>query len=389
MATSATNTLINMGQSTAMKVIAKMAAVHFVNSTVMLQLVSRMLQKEFVQKGDVITYKKPQRSVVLDGPDITSQIQSTEQQSGTMTIDKWKTVNFEWGIKELSLTPAEFFKEVMVDPMSKLPNQVDMDLLAKYNKFYHVRGNANGSINFGHVIDCGVEMAQMGVPGALNLVLAPQDQGELLKDMKGVFLPQFVEGIIKSAQLGKLGNFQTFMDQNVKQHTQASLSGYLVNDTVATGDNTVDIDTGSGTPAAGDVFYFADVYAVNPMNYQSTGRLKRFTVESYAANTITFTPAIVSSGAYQNVDTLPANDAEITFEGTHTANIAFSKSALSLATVPIAPVDGLNQTHVSHKGIQMALASDGDIRTYKSIKRLDIQYGVDASYPEHGMRLMG
>lgn len=389
MATSATNTLINMGQSTAMKVIAKMAAVHFVNSTVMLQLVSRLLQKEFAQKGDVITYKKPQRSVVLDGPDITSQIQSTEQQSGTMTIDKWKVVNFEWGAKELSLTPAEFFKEVMADPLSKLPNQVDMDLLALYNKVYHVRGAASGTIDFGDVIDSGVEMSQMGVPGALNLVLAPTDQGELLKDMKGVFQPQFVEGIIKSAQLGRLGNFRTFMDQNVKEHTQASISGYLVNDTVASGDSTIDIDTGSGTPAAGDVFSIAGTNAVNPMNYQSTGRAKRFTVTSYSGNTITFTPAIVSSGAYQNVDALPADNAAITFEGTHTANLAFNKSAFSLATVPIAHVDGLNQTHVSHKGVQMALASDGDIRTYKSIKRLDLQYGVDASYPEHALRLMG
>lgn len=393
MATSATNTLINMGNDVAMKVIAKMAAVHFVNSTVMVQLVSRALQKEFAEKGDVITYKKPQRSVVLDGPDITSQIQSTIQQSGTMTVDKWKTVNFEWGIKELNLTPAEFFKEVMVDPMAKLPNQVDMDILALFGKVYHVRGNAGGAIDFADIIDAGVEMQQMGVPGDLNLVLAPTDQGELLKDMKGIFLPEFVKGIVRKAQLGRLGLFQTFMDTNVKEHTQASLASYVVNEDggMATGDNTIDIDGGSGTPAVGDVFYVEDTNAVNPMSYVSTGREKRFTVTSYAGSTITFTPAMISDSdsPYRNIDTLPVSEKTVTFEGSHTANLGFSKSAFTLATIPIKQIDGLNQTRVSHKGIQMALASDGDIRTYKSIKRLDIHYGVDASYPEHAMRLMG
>jgi hypothetical protein len=391
MATSATNTLENMGQSRAMKVIAQMAVEHFVNSTVMVQLVSRALQKEFAEKGDTITYKKPQRSVVLDGPDITNQIQSTSQQTGEMVVDKWKTVNFEWGAKELGLTPAAFFKEVMADPMSKLPNQVDMDLLALYNEVYHVRGNAGGSIDFADVIDSGVEMQQMGVPGDLNLVLAPTDQGELLKDLKGVFLPEFVKGIVKKAQLGRLGLFQTFMDTNVKQHTQATLADYVVNEDggMSEGDTTMEIDGGSGTPAVGDVFYVGAVNAVNPMSYESTARLKRFTVTSYAGTAVTFTPAMRSTGAYQNVDALPVSEAAVTFEGSHTANMGFSKSAFSLATVPIKPIDGLNQTRVSHKGIQMALASDGDIKTYKSVKRLDIHYGVDASYPEHAMRLMG
>lgn len=392
MATSASNTLINMGQSTAMKVIAKMAAVHLSNSTVMAQLVNRALQKEFAEKGDVITYKKPQRSVVLDGPDITNQIESTTQQSGTMTVDKFKTINMEWGIKELSLTPQEFFKEVMADPMEKLPNQIDMDLLDLYKKVYHVRGIAGTrAINFGDVIDSGVEMAQMSVPGQLNLVLAPEDQGELLKDLKGIFLPDYVGGIVRSAQLGKLGNFQTFMDQNVKEHDQATIASYVVNEDggMSSGDTTMDIDGGSGTPAEGDVFTVATVNAVNPMNYTSTGRLKRFTVTSYASNTITFTPAMISTGAYQNVDSLPVSEDAVTFEGDHTANLAFNKAAFSLATVPIKPIDGLNQTHANHKGINISIATDGDIKTFTSIKRLDVLYGVDASYPEYAMRLMG
>lgn len=379
-----------MGQSTAMKVIAQMAAVHFSNSMVMGQLVYRSLQKEFARKGDVITIKKPQRSVVLDGPDITSQIQSTTQQSDTMTVDKFKTINFEFGVKEMSLTPAEFFREILVDPMVKLPNQVDMDLHDLYKKVYHVRGPAGSrNLNFDDIIDLGVEMNQMGVPGNRNLVLAPTDHGEMSKDMKGVFLPTFVDGIVRSAQLGQLGGFQTFMSQNVKEHDQATISGYLVNDTMASGDTTVDINTGSGTPAEGDVFYFASTNAVNPINYTSTGRPKRFTVTSFASSTITFTPAIVSTGAYQNVDALPSNTDAITFEGDHTANLAFNKNALCLATVPIAPVDGLIQSQASYNGINVTISSDGDIRTMKSIKRLDILYGVKALYPDYAARLMG
>lgn len=399
MATTATNTLINMGQATAMKVIAQMAAVHLSNSTVMAQLVHRSLQREFANKGDVITFKKPQRSVVYTGGfDITNQIQSTTQQSDTMTVDKTANINFEWGPKEMSLTPKSFFKEVMNDPMEKLPNQVDMDLLALYNKAYYVRGPAGArALNFDDIIDLGVEMNQMSIPGKRNLVLAPTDDGELAKDMKGIFLPQFVNGIVRNAQLGRLGTFQTFMDQNVKEHVQAAISGYLVNQAdLAEADTTVTIDTGSGTPAVGDEFTIADLMAVNPMNYTSTVRLQRFTVESYAANVITFSPAIRTTGAYQNctivspsTNLASLDDNAITFEGSHTANLAFTKNAFTLAVVPIHPVDGLVQSMASHKGINITISLDGDIRTLKSIKRMDILYGVKATYPDHAIRLMG
>lgn len=399
MATSASNTLINMGQATAMKVIAKMAAVHLSNSTVMAQLVHRALQKEFANKGDVITFKKPQRSVVYTGGfDITNQIQSTVQQSDTMTVDKTANINFEWGPKEMSLTPQAFFKEVMTDPMEKLPNQVDMDLLALYNKAYYVRGPAGSrSLNFDDIIDVGVEMNQMAIPGKRNLVLAPTDEGELAKDMKGVFLPQFVKGIVREAQLGRLATFQTFMDQNVVEHTQAVLDGYLVNQAdLAEGDTVVTIDTGSNDPAVGDIFTIADLMAVNPMNYTSTGRLQRFTVVSYSSNDITFLPAIRTTGAYQNCTIVSPStnlasleNNAITFEGSHTANLAFTKNALTLAVVPIHPVDGLVQGMASHKGINITISVDGDIRTMKSIKRMDILYGVKATYPDHMVRLMG
>jgi len=383
-------TLINMGQSTAMKVISNMAVSHFVNSMVMGNLVNRELTKEFHRKGDVITYNKPVRSTILDGPDITGSIADVQQQSSTLKVATLKTIPFQFGALELSLTPERFFEEVLVDAMAKLPNQVDMDILDLYKKVYYSSGPAGASdLDFEDVVDAAALQNHHGVPGARNLVLNPTSHAQLVKTSKGLFLPNYVDGIIKSAQLGQMGGYQVFMDQNVKTHTQATISGWLVNDTVATGDTTVTIDTGSGTPAVGDVFSFASVNSVNPMNYQSTGNVMKFRVVSYAANVITFTPAIVSTGAYQNVTALPADDAAITFYGSHTANLAFSKNAFTLATVPLAPIDGLEQYTATKDNVTITISMHPDILTFKSIKRLDVLYGTDVCYPEYAHRLMG
>ena len=79
------------------------------------------------------------------------------------------------------------------------------------------------------------------------------------------------------------------------------------------------------------MFTIASVYAVNPATKASTGRLQTFTVLADAdsgASTgpaaLTISPPIITSGAFQTVNSAPADNAAITVKtgtgGTDTAS---------------------------------------------------------------------
>jgi hypothetical protein len=90
------------------------------------------------------------------------------------------------------------------------------------------------------------------------------------------------------------------------------LANCLVNDTVASGDSVVTVDQNPEAMAAGVLFNFAGVNAWE--NGADTGSLRQFTVASDfigGDGDISFTPAVVSSGASRNVVSLPANNAVI------------------------------------------------------------------------------
>jgi len=389
---SASNTLINIGNP--MKVIAKMAAIHLSNNLVMANLVHRHPTSEFHKKGDEITIPKPTRYTVDDGPDISSQLQDTAQKSTTLKLSKHKVIGLEFGAKELALTPDDFLRDVLDDPIIKLANQVDSDILALYSDTNYTSGTAGtapSSLN--DLINVGTKMNKLSVPvPRRSMVLGPNSYGEVAKGMKGLFLPNYVGDVVKNAQLGMTAGFQVFMDQNVKNHTAGGAVNYVVDEPsgMAEGDIGMDMDTGSGTPVAGDVYTVSGCYAVNPVSYEVTDELMEFTVTGWNGSTLSFSPAVHSTGAYKNVDSLPADGGTITFKASHEANLAFNKNAFAFATAPFGDMDGFhNQSSYTKNGVTVTITTDGDIKTFRTVKRLDILYGTKTLYNDLAIRVLG
>ena len=89
------------------------------------------------------------------------------------------------------------------------------------------------------------------------------------------------------------------------------------------------------------------MYAVNPQSRQSTGVLAQFVVTAdcaAAATSIPISPAIVTSGAFQNVSASPTNGSPFLIVGAastaYNCNVAFHQDAFTLAMVPWAPEAG-------------------------------------------------
>lgn len=187
------------------------------------------------------------------------------------------------------------------------------------------------------------------------------------------------------------------MDQNVDTHTNGTqaVAGVNINGAGQTGSTiTTAALTGGGISLTkGTVITLPGCFAVNPQSRVSTGTLAQFVVTADVASgatSIPISPAIVTSGAFQNVSASPTTGAPFTVFGTVSAgyatNVAYHKDAFTLAMVPMwAPPGGKGVIDVhqeSHNGFTVKVTDFYDGVNDNAIMRLDVLFGWAAPYPE-------
>lgn len=238
---------------------------------------------------------------------------------------------------------------------------------------------------------------EMGAPVGDNqrsLVMNPAFNGSMVQGMVGLFNNS--DKVSKQFGSGRLVDsfgLNVAMDQNVAIHTNgtAVVGTNTVNGAGQTG-STLTVNALNGTITKGTKITFAGVFAVNPQSRASTGTLAQFVVTADAAasaTTISISPAITPSGAFQNVTASPANSAVITIFGTasgsYNTNVGYHKDAFTLAMVPLwtPPKQGvLDVATVSYEGMNLRAIKFFDGINDKAIMRIDVLYGWAATYPE-------
>jgi len=228
-----------------------------------------------------------------------------------------------------------------------------------------------------------------------SLITNPALNGAMVQGFAGLFnnskplSEQYSSGLLVDA----LG-LAYAMDQNVAVHTNGTqaVTGTNINGAGQTGSNITVVGLG-GTITKGTKITLPGVFAVNPQSRQSTGTLMQFTVTAdvaAAATVLPISPAIVTSGAFQNVTASPTNGAAFTIFGTasgsYAANVAYHKDAFTLAMVPMyAPPSGKGVIDVavqSYKGMNIKVTEFYDGVNDNYIMRLDVLFGWAATYPE-------
>ncbi len=407
-------------------IIAREALRHLENHTVMASLVHREYRPEFSGgQGDSITIRKPVKFTVTDGA--TRVNQDVTEQSTTITIDKRKHVSFSFSSAELTLDVEDFSERYIKGPAIQLANQVDRDLvLEAQNAFFNQVGSAGTSMSaFTDLTEVAERLDRMSVPddGYRNLVVAPADRWALAATIGGagsssIFNEEMVEGMVRRGYLGQMAGLRIHGNQNVGQHTVGARGNAAdaVGDVAgapSNGASSIAFD-GAGSSVAnylrqGDVITFAGVSAVNDISRESDGRRAEFVVTadvttSGLAGTIPIYPALndgstTATAAYQNVTALPADNAAISVAKTtsggaasasHVNNIAFHRDALALVTVPLVLPDSANEkARMNWNGFSIRVVKDYDIDADLDVIRMDILYGVDAIYPELGLKAWG
>lgn len=402
-------------------VIAKEALLQLDNNLVMAKQVHRGLESEFgnamngYMAGSTVSIRRPTDFTVRDGANVSNQ--DVVEGTTSITVNKQKGVDFVFTSQELTLNINELSERVIKPAMVQLANQVDADLFALYKDVPNWVGTPGQTIN--SYTDFAVapqRLDEYAVPAdGRSAVLSPADHWGLLGSQTGLYIQDAAKGAYREGSLGKLGGVDTYMAQNVPTHTVGVATGTpLVNggsqvstyasvkDTMTQTLNTDGwTNSVTGIVKAGDVFTIAGVYAVNPVTKATLPFLKQFVVTADAnsgASTgpaaLTIYPAIITSGAFQNVSAAPADNAAITVLGTggtgYRQNLAFHKNAFALAMVPmIAPPGAVDVSRQSYKGTSVRLIPYYTGTSDTSAWRLDILYGTKAIDPRLATRFSG
>lgn len=183
------------------------------------------------------------------------------------------------------------------------------------------------------------------------------------------------------------------MDQNVDVHTNGTqaVTGTNINGANQTG-STITVVATTGTITRGSKITLPGVFNVNPQTRVTTGTLAQFTVTADVASgatSIPIAPAIVTSGAFQNVSNSPTTGQPYvifgTASGSYSTSVAFHRDAFTLAMVPMVmpPAGtGAKATQMSDQGITVKVTEFYDGTNDNLIMRLDVLFGWAATYPE-------
>jgi len=379
--------------------------------------VNRQYDDQFAQNGakigSVINIRKPVRFTVTDGAALN--IQDVTDQSVPLTLSNQKHVAFQFTSKDLALSIDEFSKRYIQPAVVALANKIDYDGLGLYSSVWNSVGVPGTTPNTALLmLQAMQKLDENAAPmdGERSICLNPAAQASMVDALKGLF--QSSEKIKEQYEKGRMGEAfgATFkMDQNVQSFTTGDNYGdtILVNDTgAADGDTDLVLDGCEASAVVfnvGDVFTIAGVYAVNPQSRQSTGSLMQFvvtqttTADGSGNATVTYSPALQSTGQYQNISALPADDAAITpvqsasTDGVVTPqNMAYHRDAfvLGMADLPLpGGVDKAARASDPDAGLSVRIVRAYDINNDVFPCRLDILYGWAAVYPELACRIFG
>lgn len=345
--------------------------------------------------GDSLKVRLPNQYVVRTGA--TLDAQDTAETSVTLQVATQKGVDLNFTSVDLTLSLDDFSKRILEPAMSVLAANIEADAMSMYKDVYQSVWNG-GSANTLAKMASGRSILQRALAPSNDRTanLNVQDMQDIVTAGSTLFNPSpEISKQYKEGYVGRNGGFDYAENTMWAAHTRGAGANYLVNDTVASGDAVITVDTGTGAVVQGDVFTIDNVYSVHPETKVSTGILQQFVVTAAAtsgANTWSVSPAMISTGARQNINALPADNAAITFLGTASTavgtSLAYQKDAFAFATADLVMPKGVDfAAREVLDGVSMRIIRQYDINNDKFPARLDVLYGYKTLRAQLAARL--
>jgi hypothetical protein len=306
-----------------------------------------------------------------------------------VVITKSKAAPIRWtGEEQLSVSQFGQYNVILADQFAQafraLANAVEVDLGLLYKKASRAYGTA-GTTPFANAADLS-DMAQMnrilddnGVPATGRVMVLGSAARANLEGKHSELFKVNESGdagaMLRQRMMRQLQGFTMGYSAGVAAHTKGSGASYLVNNAsgYTAGATSIALDTGTGTVVAGDVVAFA-----GDSNMYVNGTALA------GGNIVLNAPGLRGS---------VADNAAMTVGNSYTANVAFSRNAIVLATrTPAMPEGGddaddvmLVTDPISGLVFQIAM-----YRQYRRVKiEVGLAWGVACVKPEHLATLLG
>jgi len=400
-------------------IFARAAVVLLENELQMARRVYRDYETDFSKSvngykvGQTINIRKPAQFTYRSGRVASSQ--DISEGYTTIAVDQQGGVDFEMTSVEKTMNISDLSARVIKPAMIQIADKIDRDLMGLVFKTWNWVGTSGSAVNSLAKVMAGVRrMNEMSFPkGNRHFALSPADHEALVSAQSGLYVERLAGEAYREGDMGNIAGLDTFWSQNVPtltagtRTTPAAVNGAAQQVTYTgaqmntyTQSLAVDGLGVSTTIKAGEVFTIAGVYAVNPVSKTKLSFLQQFVVTADAtataggAATLTISPAIIVSGAFQSVDAAPADNAVVTFKqaasAIDTSSFAFHKNAFALAMVPLEKPEGaVNVGTASHRGITVRVVPYYDGTNDVNKWRLDVLYGFSAIDPRLAVRVNG
>ena len=366
--------------------------------------------------GQTVNVRRPGLFIGAVGPQLV--VEDFNETSVPVTLSTQFQVSTQFTTQDLALSLDMFSDRILKPAIATVANKMDRDgLLVAKNNTANIVGTAGtaptGLITY---LTAAAYLDSEGAPrdGRRSVTIEPFTSSTIVDSLKGLFVPtsqissQYTKGLMGRDS----GGMNWYMDQNVVSQTFGSYSTATLscNVTTATGflstgwayssNITIGATSAAATLNQGDTFTIAGVYAVNPQNRQSYGKLRNFVVQSTTAigsggtATVTVVPAVITAGQFQNVSVTSTGSQAVTpFNNTGTVsaqNILMHRNAFTLACADLELPEGVHfagRASDKELGLSIRVVRQYTINNDSIPTRLDVLYGWAPLYPELACRI--
>jgi hypothetical protein len=375
--------------------------------------------------GQVLSIRLPFQYTLRTGP--VMQAQASVQRFAQLSVSNQFGVDVNFTSVERAMLLNNFEEQILEPAMARLSAGIEtFSTTTAVNSVPKFVGAYNTTATYAQLLQCERYLTEALAPedDRRTFTATPQASQYFILDNKGLFNPeatvsdQWLDGVIAD----KAAGFVAFRNTKMPSHTVGVVTGGVpvvngagqsnpgVGNAFATSQNLVTSGWASGatTVNAGDVISIAGVNDVDPESKSSLGRLKQFNVnttvsDTTGAITLSISPAIITGGAYQNVDSVPATGAAITVFGQGTGSglnavsgqlikqsLGWYRDAVVFANPPMLDLSPLVKMTAaeSFEGYNIRFAQQWDPNNDLLPARLDSIVGAVLAYPELAARLI-
>lgn len=373
--------------------------------------------------GQQLSIRLPFQYVLRTGPQMNAQ--NSVQRFATLNVNQQLGVDVNFTSVERAMQLNNFQEQVLEPAMARMAAGMEYFTTGLVNSVPKFTGAYNTTATFDQLLQNEQYLTEALAPedDRRTFTATPQTSRYFVRDNKGLFNPestisdQWLEGVISNRAAG----YECFRNTKMPTHTVGSFgttSAPVVNGAGQSNSGAGNAfvasftlvtnawQSGASTLTAGDVISIAGVNDVDPETKASLGRPKQFVVTSTISDTtgaisIPIAPGIITGGAYQNVDSVPANGAAISVWGQSGAaalaaisgsllkqSLGWYRDAVVFANPPMLDLSPLVKMTAaeSFEGYNIRFAQQWDPSNDVLPARLDSIVGAVLAYPELAVR---